>query len=255
MVGQRCIRPRSDDHRERERVGSLVVEHLLQPPGDLGLGAADELLLGESFVGGVGDARRAADRRELILVLDRAKPRDDAGDGQKLDPVTGDRLVSGDSDVVCLEGDRRLGELSEPRSQPREQVPLGLDGLDPLEGAGGFHVAPVRGQDDTVAADDERCVRALEPAEVADVDGPGDEEGPCTDPVCLSTKPFEASVHPCSFRYASASRYPSGPLPMTRCVTTSARTECRRHSSRFSMSDRCTSTTGAEQSSSASRMA
>ena len=123
--------------------------------------------------------------------------------------------MSGDRDVVRLEGNGRLGKLSEPRSQPREQVPLGLDGLDALEGAGGFDVAPVRGQDDAVAADDEPGVRALEPAEVTDVDRPGDEEAPCAEPVHLGSQPFESSVHPCSFKYASASRYPSGPLPMT----------------------------------------
>ena len=59
MVGQRSIRPGGDDHRERQRVGSLIVQHLLQPPGDVCLGAADELLLRKPLVGGVGDAGRA----------------------------------------------------------------------------------------------------------------------------------------------------------------------------------------------------
>ena len=65
VVRQRRVRPGGDDDGEGERLRALVAERLLQPPGDLRLGAADELLPREPLVGGVGDRGRPPDRVEL----------------------------------------------------------------------------------------------------------------------------------------------------------------------------------------------
>ena len=67
--------------------------------------------------------------------------------------------MAGDRDVVGLEGDRRLGQLSEPGADPAEQVALGLDDLDALERLRRLDVAAVRREDDAVAAD-ERAPRS-----------------------------------------------------------------------------------------------
>ena len=231
------------------------MEHLLHPPGDLCLGAAHELLPGEPLVRGVRDAGRPPDRVQFSFVLDRPQAGDDAGGRQQCGTVLGQGLVAGDGDVVGLERDWGFTQLAKPRSEPAQQVPLGLHQLDPIKLLGGLHIAAVRGQYEPVAADDEGCVRALEAREIADVDRLRDEETAGAESVERGLQATPAVGHPRSFRNASASWYPSGPLPMMRWVTTSAMTECRRHSSRSSMFERCTSTTGAEQSSNASRMA
>ena len=50
-----------------------------KPPGELALGAADDVaLVGEALEGAFAIARRPADRVELVLVLDRAQLLDEA---------------------------------------------------------------------------------------------------------------------------------------------------------------------------------
>jgi hypothetical protein len=102
--------------------------------------------------------------------------------------------------VVGFESDGQIGELVEPPTQPPEQVALGLDDLDALDRAGGFEVAPVRSEDEAVASNDERRVRALEADQVADVDRPRDEKARRSEIVQLGSQPLDALGQACSFR-------------------------------------------------------
>src|SRR5205085_1417576 len=130
-------------------------------------------------------------------------------------------------------------------------VALRLGELDALDGAAGVGVAEVAEELGPLRLDEKRGVRAGEADEVADVGAARDEERLLEQ----RTQPVDAGHRRLSARNSSASRYPSGPLPTTRVAAISVSTECRRHSSRSSMFDRCTSTTGASISSSASRIA
>jgi hypothetical protein len=102
--------------------------------------------------------------------------------------------------VVGFEGDGRIGELAEASTQVPEQVALRLDDLDAFDRAGGLEVAPVRGENEAVASDDERRVRALEARQVADVDRPRDEEARRCEIVQLGSQPLDALGQACSFR-------------------------------------------------------
>ena len=200
VVRQRRVRPGGHDHGEGERLRALLAQGLLQPPGDLGLRAADERLPREPLVRGIGDPGRPPDGGELALVLDRPQPGEHAGRGHEPDPFGGEGVVTGDRDVVGFEGDRRVGELVEASTQVPEQVALRLDDLDAFDRAGGLEVAPVRGENEAVASDDERRVRALEARQVADVDRPRDEEARRSEIVQLGSQPLDALGQACSFR-------------------------------------------------------
>ena len=126
-----------------------------------------------------------------------------------------------------------------------------LDELDVQEGARRFGIAEVREQADPLGLDDDGDVRADEAGQVAHIGGGGDDQRLLE----LRDQFFGAGVHLPSARYSSASRYPSGPLPITRFLARSEMTDFRRHSSRASMFERWTSTTGTSKSSTASRSA
>src|SRR5206468_7115398 len=117
------------------------------------------------------------------------------------------------------------------------EVPPRLDELDAGHATGGVRVAKVGEEPCPVRLDEERCIRALEPRQVADVDRVRDEQRLLE----RRAQAVEAAAHFLLARKSSASRYPSGPLPITRCSTRSAMTENRRQSSRSSTFDRCTS--------------
>ena len=89
------------------------------------------------------------------------------------------------------------------------------------------------------------------PVEVLQVDGFVTRNGSSSTARSRSRRPFT----PRPARKASASPVALGPLPMIRFAARSEMTEKRRHSSRSSMFERCTSTTGTAKSSSASRIA
>ena len=124
------VRARGHDRLECRRLRALLVQDLHEPPGHLGLRPAHQLLPCEPFVGGVGDPGRASDGGELVVVLHCSELHDDPCGGPELDPVRGERLEAGDGDVVCLEGDGRLRQLSEAGADPGKQVTLRLDDLD-----------------------------------------------------------------------------------------------------------------------------
>src|SRR5919109_1331453 len=73
VMRQGGVRPGCDDDREGERVGALVAQGLLQPPGNVCFGPPHDSLAREPVVGGRRDAGGAADRLELGVVLHRAQ--------------------------------------------------------------------------------------------------------------------------------------------------------------------------------------
>ena len=228
-------------------MGALLVQELLHPPGDLALGAADEALFREPRERCVADRRDPPHRLELGRLLDRAQPLHEATRRNELEVAGGERLVARVRERPRLEGEparQLLGQIA-------EKISVHLDELDAGHAPRRLRVAEVREQTNLLAVDHERRVRALETRQVAHVDGIADEERL----VEALPQARDALRHCPSDRNSSASRYPCGPLPMIRFAATSASTEARRHSSRRSRSDRCTSTTGTGSSSSASRIA
>src|SRR5919106_1527241 len=206
MVWKGCVRPRGDDGRERRRLGSLLVQEALHRPGELGLRATDELLPREALVRLVGDPGGPADRVELLLVLDRAEPRHDAPGGNEPRAVGGERLVPGDRHVVGLEGDRPFPELSEPPPDVLEETPGRGYELDPLDLPRRLLVAAVREEEGRIRASEKGRVRALETAQVAHVDGVGDEKRPCSEPLRLGAQAPDAARHDGLASHSSASR-------------------------------------------------
>src|SRR5438552_17611025 len=84
------VRPRRvgagrDDALECDLIRALLVEELTDRPGHVPLPPTDEGLVDEPLEHPVGDFASALDRRELLLVLDRAEPFDEAATGHLLD--------------------------------------------------------------------------------------------------------------------------------------------------------------------------
>jgi hypothetical protein len=92
------------------------VKELLDRPGQVALGSADEALLDQALEDAVGDPACALDRPELVVVLDRAQPLDEAPAGNRLDRATAKGLVAGVRNEIGLEADsprepvRKVGE-------------------------------------------------------------------------------------------------------------------------------------------------
>ena len=70
----------------------MVVKELLHAPGEVALSAADERLFGERREHGIRDARRFADRRELLRVLDGAQLLDESAARNEVETGLGERL-------------------------------------------------------------------------------------------------------------------------------------------------------------------
>jgi hypothetical protein len=200
------------------------VKELLHAPGEIALGAADEALAPEAVEGLVRDLGRAANGLELIVVLDHAERLDDSVRRDRLDTAGIQPRVPFVRDGGRLEADL----AAELVGEALEQVALRLDDLDPVELVGALQIAEVGEQANAVGLDEERGVRAGETGQVADVDGIGDEERALE----RLAQPGDPVAHRLFTRNSSASRYPSGPLPMITFAATSAVTELRRHSSR-----------------------
>src|SRR5712691_2601764 len=245
------VRPGRDNRLERNGLGALVVEELLDRPRDIPFGPPYEGLLNQPLEDPVGDLTRALDRSELDVVLDRTKPLDETPPRNGLDRATPQSLVTGVRDEIGFEPDGPR----QPAGEIGKQRPLRLLELHAFDGARRLRVAEVAEQASAVLLDQERSVRAPEPEEVEDVRWVGDEQR------LLEHLPqtLDARVHraapTCWTMNSSASRYPSAPLPSTRFAARSATTDVRRHSSRSLMFERCTSTMGASNSSRASRIA
>ena len=83
--GRAPFSPNATIAAEGRPVGTRLVPRLLEPPGELGLGAPDERLLGQLAVDPVRDRARTPYRVELPGLLDRAKALDEPGRGDELD--------------------------------------------------------------------------------------------------------------------------------------------------------------------------
>ncbi len=245
-VRRGAVRPPGDDCGEGRSVGPELVEELFQAPSKILLGPVHERFLRQPRECFARDRAGAADQLELSFVLDRPELLDQPSARNELDPAGHERLVRGVRDRVGLEGD----PAGEPLGQVGEQGAFGDGELDPFDPARRLRIAEVAEEPHVAGLDEDGGVRALEPGQVADVRRRGDEEWLLEQ----VTKTVDSIGHLFT-RNSSASRYPSGPFPTTRWATRSEITDCRRHSSRSSTLERWTSTTGASNSSTASRIA
>ena len=242
-----AVRARRDDRLEGGRLCSELVEELVQAPRELALRASGEALLGKTRVCLARQRRGPTNGLELSVVLDRPQLLDETAARHELNAAARERLPAAVGQVLGLEADSAFQQLAERRVEG----PLRLDELHSLDRAAELRVTEVAEEPYLVGLDHERRVRALEADEVADVDEIRDEQRLFQ----ARLEALDAGHAGCSARNSKASRYPSGPLPTMRHAATSAITEWRRQSSRSSMFERCTSTTGASNSSSASRIA
>ena len=96
--------------------GAVLVEELADAPGELDLGAARELLLGERGEDPVRDRGRRAHALELGRLLDRPQPLDDPGARDRLDAAVAQRLVARDGEDVRLDPDASGRRAASARS-------------------------------------------------------------------------------------------------------------------------------------------
>ena len=214
--------------------------------------------LGEGFV---RERRRGPDRGDLLGLLDRAQALDQPFDADQLDPVgqpVAQPAVRADRHVDGLEPEPQLAgseHVADRLEQVLRRAPALERRVDLLGGL--LDVAKVGDEHPRVRPDQRDAVAAGVAGEVADIERTRDEQhvdagvGKQIDQA-VGTRAHAASS---SRTRSSASRYPSGPLPATRAMHSSEITDWRRHASRESTSDRCTSTAGSPVSSSASRIA
>jgi hypothetical protein len=170
----------------------------VQPPGEVALRPPHPRLGRERLEGVLRRARRAPDRAQLVLVLDRAQRLDDTRGRDELEPSLPQRLDLRVRKHVRFEGDaavEALGEVGEER-------PLRLLRLDAAHALRRLDVAEV-GEESRAAPrlDEERGVRCVEPGEVADVREVRDEQ-PLVEPLDQPLEPGHARAA----RNSSASR-------------------------------------------------
>ena len=149
------------------------MQQLAQPPRDLPLAATDEGLGGQCLEAPVGDPRRSAELRDLLLVLDCAYRVDE--------PVRRHQLGATRAQPLPLEVRERVRlELHAPLQAAADighHRPVRHLDLHAGDRAGGLGVAEVGVERRSAARlDEERSVRALEAGEVVDVRQVGDEE-------------------------------------------------------------------------------
>jgi hypothetical protein len=155
-----------------KRLAALLVEQLLDRPGDIALGPADEAFVRESLEHAVGDLAGALDRGQLLFVLDGAQPFHEAAARDGLDRPVAKHFVPGVWDEVGLEADR----AREASRKIFQQRAFRLFELDSLDRARSLRVAKVGEEPQAIRLDQECRVRALEAEEVEDVRRIGDEQ-------------------------------------------------------------------------------
>ena len=148
------------------------MDQLGHAPHDVALGAADERLLGQPREGVVEDCRRATNRRQLGAVLHLPQPLDEPSARDELGAARGKRLEPGVSQPLGLEAD----PSRQPFGEVRVEVAPRLHCLHAANRPGTFRIAEVGEQLHAIGLDQHRRVRAVEPAEVTDVDRAGDEQ-------------------------------------------------------------------------------
>ena len=109
-VRSRAVVAERDDRVERRAFRARLVPGLLEPPDELRLGAADELLARELVVHAVGDRGRAPQRVELAWLLDRAQCLDEPTRRHELDTARAERLGGREGEMRRLDGDPPPGE-------------------------------------------------------------------------------------------------------------------------------------------------
>ena len=196
-VGRLCGRapfgpPATIDSKLRP-VAAELVEELVEPPREIALGAARELLLREALERPARDLRGAADDRDLVLVLDGPERLDEPVARHELDPARVQRCVLAVGHDLGLEADP-AGELL---SKERVEVARRLDELGALDRTRGLGVAEVAEEEDPVGLDENRRVRAGEAGQVDDIGRRRDEQRLLE----RLAQAFDALVHaPCSAR-------------------------------------------------------
>src|SRR5689334_7431061 len=188
-------RARADDELGPHGLRALVVEDLHQIPRDVPLTPPDEMDVEQPLERAVGDLARTAQELELGLVLDRSHRLDDPAARYELEAPAGERLVLrvGQHRLEAHTADQRLGKLGDERA-------LRLHRFDVGNGARLLDVAEVGEEADAIRLDEQLCVRAVEAAEVANVDEVRDEQ--------RLLQPLPQAIdsgHAFSFRYSSAS--------------------------------------------------
>ena len=200
------------------------------------------------------DSALARHARDLVVILDRAERLHETGDRNRVDPRIRERAEERVREMLLLDQDPPSAQELADRGN---EAARGFDDLGAVERPCTIRIAEVRVQRRrAVGLDEYGRIRAVQPGQVADVRLPAEDVRRPGDEQRLLEQRGESfdSGHSCpATRNSIASRYPSGPFPMKRAATSSS-TE-RTPLLRFSMLERCTSTTGAVNSSSASRIA
>ena len=246
----------ADDRLERDALRPGLAEAPLDPPRKLFLAPTREALFRERLEDLVGESARAAHHRDLRLVLDRAERFHLSRRGLRIDAGIDERSKQRVREILLVEEDSSSREQLADRGH---QAAGGFHDFEAFERACTIRVSEVRVQRGAaVGLDEDGRIGALEAREVADIRLPAEDVRRTRDEQRLFEErgePSDPAHCLASTRYSIASRYPSGPFPMKRAATTSSMTENRRHSSRSSMLERCTSTTGTVNSSRASWIA
>src|SRR5919206_816397 len=110
-----AVRPGGDDRLEGGPVGAELAEELVQPVRQLALAPADEALLREPVVRLARDRPRAADRVELLLVLNRAQRLDEAAARDEVEPARPQGFPLCVSHRGRLEADASVEQLRQRR--------------------------------------------------------------------------------------------------------------------------------------------
>ena len=171
-VRRRAGLARPDRGGERRIIGAAFVHELGHPPDEITLRAADEGLLGQPCERLGEDRRRAPHRGQLGAVLHLAQLLDEPAASHELDPGCRKRLVAPVRQRLRLEAD----PTRQPIRQVAVEVAARLDRLDAADRPCAVRVPEVREELNAVALDEQRGIRAVEAAEIADVHRVRDEE-------------------------------------------------------------------------------
>jgi len=234
---------------------------VLERDRDLALGAPDQAVADDALEGGVRELGGDPDALDLLGVLDGPNALDQSAGRDQLHAF-GQQLphphMLSHRYVRVVEAEPDLAR----RNQVDDRIEQVGRGLHPRErGVDLFgrllDVAKVGHEGPRAGPNEGDPAGAVEAGEVADVYQVAHQQHVdllVSEKVC---EPLDPPLHCASSsrRRASASRYPSGPRPLTWPMQTSRITESRRHSSRASISERWTSIAGNPVSSSASRIA
>ena len=158
--GEDALGPAADDGLERDTLGAPLAEAPLDPPGELALRSPREPLVRQRGEDLVGQRARAAHRRDLVGVLDRAQLLDETGAGDRVDAGVGELAVERVRQMLLLELDPPALEELADRS---EEAARGLHDLESVERTRAIRVPEVRVQRRAaVRLDENGRVRARE---------------------------------------------------------------------------------------------